>query len=83
MSLEEAVSLDPDIIIFPRTEAFSPDLAEFDRMSGWRELRAVRDRRMYFVSDAIIRPSPRLVDALEEVAAVLHPPADGRGEEGR
>jgi iron complex transport system substrate-binding protein len=83
MSLEEAVSLDPDIIIFPRTEAFSPSLGEFDRMSGWREMRAVRNRRMYFVSDSIIRPSPRLVDALEEVAGILHPAADGRGEEAR
>jgi hypothetical protein len=29
---------------------------------------------MYFISDRIVRPSPRLVDALEEVARVLHPP---------
>ncbi len=79
MSLEEALKRDPDVILFPRTEAFAPDPAEFDRLSGWREMRAVRNRRMHFVSDSIIRSSPRLLDALEEVAAILHPPSeDGR-----
>lgn len=76
LSLEEALRRDPDVILFPRTEAFAPDPAEFDRMSGWREMRAVQNRRMYFVSDSIIRSSPRLVDALEEVAAILHPPGE-------
>jgi len=74
LSLEEALRRDPEVILFPRSESFAPQLAEFQRLPGWRELRAVRNRRMYFVSDAIVRPSPRLVDALEEVARVLHPP---------
>ena len=38
---------------------------------------------MYFVSDAIIRPSPRLVDALEEVARALHPPPGAQQEAER
>jgi hypothetical protein len=28
---------------------------------------------MYFVSETIMRPSPRLIDALEELAGILHP----------
>jgi iron complex transport system substrate-binding protein len=74
LSLEEALHRDPDVILFPRSESFAPQLEEFQRLPGWRDLRAVRNRRMYFVSDTIIRPSPRLVDALEEVARALHPP---------
>jgi ABC-type Fe3+-hydroxamate transport system substrate-binding protein len=75
VSLEEVLVRDPDVILFPRNESFSPGLQEFSQMSGWKELRAVKNHRMYFVSEAIVHPSPRLVDALEEVARVLHPPA--------
>jgi iron complex transport system substrate-binding protein len=83
LSLEEALRRDPDVILFPRAEAFAPALEEFQRLPGWRELRAVRNRRMYFVSDIIVRPSPRLVDALEEVARALHPPQGARQEAER
>lgn len=74
LSLEEALRRDPEVILFPRAESFSPQLDEFEQLPGWRDLRAVKNRRMFFISDAIIRPSPRLVDALEEVARALHPP---------
>lgn len=75
LSLEEALRRDPDVILFPKTEAFSPQLEEFQRLPGWKELTAVKSHRMYFISETIMRPSPRLVDALEEVAATLHPSA--------
>jgi iron complex transport system substrate-binding protein len=80
LSLEEALRRDPDVILFPRSASFAPDLAGFQRLPGWREFRAVRQHRMYFVSDSIVRPSPRLIDALEEVARLLHPQA-GIGRE--
>ncbi len=75
MSLEDAVVRNPEVILFPRTQSLSPGLEEFQRLPGWRELDAVRHRRLYLISDAINRQTPRLIDALEEVARVLHPPA--------
>jgi iron complex transport system substrate-binding protein len=75
LSLEEVIRRDPEVILFPRSESFSPALGEFERLPGWKELAAVKGHRMYFVSDAINRPSPRLVDAMEEVARALHPPS--------
>lgn len=75
LSLESALERDPDVILFPRTAAFSPDLEQFHHLAGWKDFRAVRDNRMYFISDVINRPGPRLVDALEEVARILHPEA--------
>ncbi len=75
MSLEDAVARNPEVILLPRTQSFSPGLEEFQSLPGWRELDAVRQHRLYFISDAINRQTPRLVDALEEVARVLHPPA--------
>jgi ABC-type Fe3+-hydroxamate transport system substrate-binding protein len=75
LGLESALKRDPDVILFPRTTAFAPDFNQFRHLTGWRDFRAVRDGRMYFISDAINRPGPRLVDSLEEVARILHPEA--------
>jgi iron complex transport system substrate-binding protein len=71
MSLEEVLSRQPGVILFPRTEAFAPELDEFQKLPGWRELAAVKNHRLYLVDETIMRPSPRLVDALEEVARIL------------
>ncbi|MGO8813284.1 MAG: ABC transporter substrate-binding protein [Terriglobia bacterium] len=73
MSLEEVLKRAPDVILFPRTEAFAPGLDEFQKLPGWRDLTAVKSRHIYFVAETIMRPSPRLIDALEEVARILHP----------
>jgi len=73
LSLEEVLRREPDVILFPRTESFSPALDEFTRLPGWRELRAVKEHHMYFVPETIMRPCPRLVDALEQLAGILHP----------
>jgi iron complex transport system substrate-binding protein len=81
LSLEEALRRDPEVILFPRAESFAPALDEFQTLPGWKEFRAVKNRRLHFVSDAIVRPSPRLVDALEEVARVLHPGVNLSGRE--
>jgi iron complex transport system substrate-binding protein len=71
ISLEEALRRDPDVILFPRSEAFSPSLEEFSHLPGWKELSAVKTHHLYLISDTIIRPCPRLIDALEEVARIL------------
>ncbi len=73
LTLEELLPLNPDVILFPKTESFSPGLEEFRALPGWKDLRAVKDGRMYFVSETIERSGPRLVDALEELANLLHP----------
>ncbi len=77
LSLEDALHRDPDIILFPKSESFSPALEEFQKLPGWKDFRAVKERRMYFISDTINRPSPRLIDALEEVERILHAPPTG------
>ena len=73
LTLEELLPLSPDVILFPKTESFSPGLEEFRGLPGWKDLKAVKDGRMYFVSETIERSGPRLVDALEELANILHP----------
>jgi iron complex transport system substrate-binding protein len=73
LTLEELLPEDPAVILLPKGESFSPSLEELQILPGWKDLRAVKERRMYFVSGAIERPGPRLVDALEELANILHP----------
>jgi len=79
LSLEEALHRDPDIILFPLSESFAPSLGEFRKLPGWRDFRAVKNNRLSFIPDTIVRPCPRLVDALEEVARVLHPEVAATG----
>jgi len=73
LTLEELLPQNPDVILFPKTESFSPSAQDFQRLPGWKDLRAVKDGRMFFVSETVMRPGPRLVDALEELAGILHP----------
>jgi iron complex transport system substrate-binding protein len=75
LTLEELLPQNPAVILMTKTESFSPSMEELQSLPGWKDLRAVKERRMYFVSEAIERPGPRLVDALGELAVVLHPAA--------
>ena len=73
LNLEAVLKRAPDVILFPRTESFAPGLSEFQNLPGWRDLTAVKNHRLYFIDETILRISPRLIDALEEVARILHP----------
>jgi ABC-type Fe3+-hydroxamate transport system substrate-binding protein len=77
ISLEEVVHLQPDDLIFPATNsAAEGDIARTLRTrAGWRDLEAVHAGRVVLVSDAINRPSPELVGAIEQLARELHPAA--------
>jgi iron complex transport system substrate-binding protein len=51
------------------------DLPLLERQPGWRQLRAVRDGRV-FVADGnayFNRPGPRVVESLEILAELVHP----------
>jgi iron complex transport system substrate-binding protein len=78
MGLESVLSRAPDVILVPKTQAFAPELDEFQKMPGWRDLAATKNHRIYFVSESIMHPSPRLIDGLEEVANILHPGTEAR-----
>jgi cobalamin transport system substrate-binding protein len=77
MSLEEVVALDPDALVFAGSHSGGEKnvAAELARRPGWRDLRAVREGHIVVVSDAINRPGPCLIGAIEELARALHPAA--------
>ncbi len=71
---------DPDIIAFmPCGYQLDQTLPEARRLlagSGWRDLRAVRDGRVFAVDGHHLfnRPGPRLIESAEVLAAILHTP---------
>jgi iron complex transport system substrate-binding protein len=77
MNLEEVVRLQPDYLVF--AEAHSNGGAhDFDTVAikpGWQLLEAVQNRKFAVVSDAVIRPAPRIVSVIEDLARQLHPGA--------
>jgi iron complex transport system substrate-binding protein len=75
VSLEEVAKLQPDYLVFAESHTGSPgnDFASVEHRPGWQLLNAVRDRRYAVVSDAIIRPAPRIVSVIEDLAHQLHP----------
>jgi iron complex transport system substrate-binding protein len=77
VNLEEVVRLQPEFLIFVESHFGSaPHSADaLAELPGWRLLNAVRSRRYAMISDAINRPAPRLVSAVEDLARQLHPEA--------
>jgi iron complex transport system substrate-binding protein len=77
MSLEEVVRLQPDFLVFPEThsDAGAHDFNALALKPGWRLLDAVRNGKYAVVSDAVIRPAPRIVSVIEDLAHQLHPNA--------
>jgi iron complex transport system substrate-binding protein len=76
VSLEEIVRLQPEFLVFTvQNDEKAPDLLALSARPGWRSLEAVRNHRFVLVSDAVNRPAPRIVSAIEEMARQLHPEA--------
>jgi iron complex transport system substrate-binding protein len=77
MSLEEMVRLQPEFLVFAssHSESVARDLDALAKRPGWEALEAVKHRRFAVVSDAINRPAPRLLSAVEDLAHQLHPEA--------
>ena len=72
--MEEILKRSPEVIVIssmnPKGD-YQKILQEWNR---WKTLPAVKNGRIYLIdSDLIDRPSPRIIDGLEELARMLHP----------
>jgi iron complex transport system substrate-binding protein len=74
-SMEEAVRLQPEYLVFASSHAenVKNDVEELATRPGWSAMEAIQKRKIAVVSDAINRPGPRIVDAVEELARQIHP----------
>jgi cobalamin transport system substrate-binding protein len=77
IDLEQVVRLQPEYLIISNDNAqqVKRELVELQGRPAWRQLEAVRNRRFIVISEAMSRPSPRLVDGIEQLARALYPSA--------
>lgn len=84
VSLEEIARLQPEFLVFAasHSDAASREIERLDTLPGWQILEAVSNRRFAVISEAINRPAPRIVSAIEDLAHQLHPDAFVEKPEG-
>jgi iron complex transport system substrate-binding protein len=74
LSLEEVMARDPEVILLSAMLSSDSLLEQKKWWQRWRDISAVRSGRIFAVdADLILRPSPRIVTGLEEIARALHP----------
>ena len=92
MSWEQLAAADPDVIVVAPCgfglERTQQEMYWLTGRPGWRELRAVRNGRVYLAdgNQYFNRPGPRVVETLECLIEMLHPqerPARLRGQAWR
>jgi iron complex transport system substrate-binding protein len=73
-SLEEVLAVDPEVILLASMRSDDPLIEQRQWWERWKTISAVRRGRIHVLnSDLIHRPSPRIVDGLEQVARAIHP----------
>jgi len=85
VNLEELLRLQPEVLVFAssHSEGVARTVESLRNQRGWRALVAIQKNRTAVISDAINRPAPRLVDAIEQLARQLHPEAFAEKTEPR
>ncbi len=77
LSTEGVISLNPDVIIDMVPSTGSMAASAESVLKQWRRLKlvdAVKNNRVHVLtSDYVVIPGPRFIDALEDVAKILHP----------
>ena len=83
VSLETVISWSPDVIITTylpgdaTADVLEEEIDRLRQMDGWGTLPAVLNGRIYYLpSDWLMRPGPRLLEALEMLADKLNPSGD-------
>ncbi len=83
VSLETLVAWAPEVVVTSAhqggPEALAAEVARLRQTPGWQSVPAVQQGRICSVDgDLLNRPGPRVLDALEQVAAFLHPETAGQ-----
>ena len=74
LSMETVLSEDPEVLIFPIGTSEGISEQEQQAWQRWSGLSAIKQERVHRISaDVLNRPGPRIVQGLEQLAAVLHP----------
>jgi iron complex transport system substrate-binding protein len=68
------VARDPQVMVFSTGPYVTTTAESVAERAGWGDISAVANGQIYGIdANWIDRPGPRLVDALEAMAKILHP----------
>ncbi|UCE90787.1 MAG: ABC transporter substrate-binding protein [Methanobacteriota archaeon] len=74
ISTEYLLAEDPEMIVYTVGYMCSTTAEDFALRPGWENMTAVVEDNIYSMDDNLVsRYGPRVVDGLEELAAILHP----------
>ncbi len=74
LTMEEVLTQNADILLFPIGEFEGVPQAEQDRWKRWNTLRAVQTGKLFQVqADLLNRPGPRVIEGLRHLVTLLHP----------
>ncbi|HEX3968302.1 MAG TPA: cobalamin-binding protein [Edaphobacter sp.] len=71
ISMEVVLERDPDALLLVRGGKTTLQILE--NRPGWNSMKAIKQRRAYYVDDRINFASPIAIDALEDLARQFHP----------
>ncbi len=73
LSLEEIVRTDPEIIVLGDAD-YGVTVEQVAARPGWSAISAVKNKKIFPVASSLVsRPGPRIADAAEAYAKLLHP----------
>jgi iron complex transport system substrate-binding protein len=74
LGMEEILNRSPEVILISSMNPKGDYQRVLQEWSRWKMIPAVKNGRVHVIdSDLIDRPSPRIIDGLEEIARTLHP----------
>jgi len=80
-TLEEVILKAPEVLIISSMYVDRNHSQWLEEWKKWRVLPAVKNNRLYTIdSDLVDRPSPRIVEGLEQMAHIIHPEAFTTGK---
>jgi iron complex transport system substrate-binding protein len=72
--MEEILKRSPEVIVVSSMNPTGDYLKILQEWNRWKTIPAVKNGRVHIInSDLIDRPSPRIIEGLEELARILHP----------
>jgi len=72
--MEEILKRSPEVIVISSMNPKGDYQKILQEWTRWKTIPAVKNGRIYLIdSDLLDRPSPRIIDGLEELTRVLHP----------
>jgi iron complex transport system substrate-binding protein len=83
LSLEAVIESNPDYLVLPRLHSLQARLDDLRARPAWRNVRAVAAGRIVWLDEALLRPGPRIVAAIEDLARALHPEVCSQTEAAR